>query len=205
MVKRCVYSGVLEPGQSQKPSWVIPSSPDAGALEQQCRDGGGNVQDDHIQDKCGSSSASVQQMSGPGPTANVVSDAVLGPVRRVRDILIQTHLVHALAQVNDSEIVLGIVKSNPDFAARLAEGVGFLSTVCTAVLASREDDPILNLTYDESLHGWIVGVADTLRAKLSDRNLLSNMDQAIGQLEAYVGRTFGDVSADLRKQVAATA
>jgi hypothetical protein len=198
MVRKCVYSGVLEPGTSERPSWVIPSTPgDAGA--QQCIDSGGSIVEVQTTGPCGSSSATTQQMVGTGTSGQALSEAVLDPVRRVRDSLDHTHFVRALAQVNYSDRLVEIIRSDPQFAARLAEGVGFLSTVCTAVLARRDDDPILNLTYDERLHGWVLEMAEQVRARMTDGELVAALDQAVGQLEAYVGRSFGDVAADLHR------
>ncbi|MEJ1933205.1 hypothetical protein WDZ92_23655 [Nostoc sp. NIES-2111] len=204
MVRRCVYSGVLQEGQTERPSWVIPDTPgDAGA--DQCLSSGGTIVEDGKRPKCSCTSATVQRWSADGRTGQALSNAVLDPVRRVRDTFQHTHFVQALVEVNDSDEMVEIVTSHPDIALRLAEGVGFLSSVCTAALAEREDDPVLQLQYDESFHGWITALAEEVRAKLPGGNLVAALDQAVGQLETYVGRSFGDVAADLRRQVATTA
>lgn len=194
MVRKCVGGHLVAEGQT---SWNIPTLPnDRGAAE--CRRSGGEVVEDDTS-SCGASTSSVGQMTGSSSSALSLTSAVLDPVRRTRDAFSGSHLVRSLALVNDSGELIKVVLSNPPIASRIAEGVGFLSTICTAVLAGKSGEPPLTLKYDQELHEWVAGLAKDVQSHLSSQELREALDQAVGVLDTYVGRTFGDVAGDLAK------
>ncbi|MBZ9919725.1 MULTISPECIES: hypothetical protein [unclassified Mesorhizobium] len=194
MARKCVGGSLVPPGQT---SWNIPALPnDEGG--RQCTESGGNIVPDETT-SCGASTSSVGQMTGSTSSAMSLTTAVLDPVRRVRDAFFDTHLVRSLALINDSDELIKIAMSDRSIAGRIAEGVGFLSSVSTAVLAENDKDPMLRLQYQPDLHEWVVALAKDVQKRLSSKDLHEAMEQAIGILDTYVGRTFGDVAADLKK------
>lgn len=193
MAKYCVIPGI---GGSPDTEFIMGTY--AGA-EAECISGGGHVVEHSTgSGGCGTTTAVSSGGGGGAAKSESLAQAVVMPIRSLRDQLPDSALLRDLELVNYSPDLLRALDEDEALAAYLRDAVGVVSQFAVLALVDPQGDTMTRSTYNQELHDWLVGLAEMVRGRTDDEELGDAVNRLVGYFEQRIGQPISEMADGVR-------